>query len=99
MRIGQLGDLARGLAVTDYYDELALGRAIEALNVAQRRIAMAVLKDATAEGSLDQWLGRRSAMLERVLAEVTAIAEGGVAPSVSAIGVAAGQIADLAGQA
>ena len=90
---GGSADLARGLAVTDYYDELALDRAIEALAVAQRRIATAVLKDPAGDGTLDAWLGRRSPMVERVLTEVTAIAEGGVAPSVSAIGVAAGQIA------
>ena len=99
LHIGRLAGIARGIAVTDYYDELALDRAVEMLGIAQRRIAVAALRQRNGSStSLDSWRDRQPEKVARVLAEVAAITEGGVAPSVSAIGVAAGLIADLAGQ-
>ncbi len=92
-RIGRLTDLAHGLAVTDYYDEVALDRAVETLSVAQRRITIAALKD----GGVVEWLGKRQPGAGRVLSEVAAMTESG-ALSVSAVGVAAGLIADLAAE-
>jgi glutamate dehydrogenase len=96
-RIARLTDLAGQIAVSDYYDELALDRAVETLAVAQRRLAVAALKEGRGNGSLETWLATRQAAAKRVLAEVTAMTEAG-ALTVSAVGVAAGLMADLAAQ-
>jgi glutamate dehydrogenase len=93
--IARLTDLAGQIPVTDYYDELALNRAVETLALAQRRLAVAALKDRN--GSLDAWLASRKTAAKRVLAEVAAMTEGGTM-TVSAVGVAAGLIADMAAE-
>jgi NAD-specific glutamate dehydrogenase len=70
---------------------------VETLAVAQRRLAVAALKEGRGNGSLETWLATRQAAAKRVLAEVTAMTEAGTL-TVSAVGVAAGLMADLAAQ-
>ena len=60
------------------------------------RITVSALKAANGAGDpLAEWVERRKGAVERVLAEVAAMTEN-ASPSVSAIGVAAGLVADLA---
>ena len=95
LRIARLAAIGRALPVTDYYDGLALDRALETLSVAHRLITVHVLTDtAEADEPLTAWLAQHEASVSRLLDAVTAIVEGDQ-PSVSRLAVAAGLLADL----
>ena len=97
LRVARIESLAHTLVITDYYDGLALDRALATLNEAQRRIATAALsgEDAKAGDPAAAWLERHRESVDRVVATNAALTEGEAA-TVSRVTVAANLLADLA---
>ncbi|MEM6762832.1 MAG: NAD-glutamate dehydrogenase, partial [Pseudomonadota bacterium] len=96
-----LDDIARAIAVEDYYDGLALDRARRALAEAHNRIAIAILQ--TADASLgngdkraEEWVSRHQALVARTESAVADVMESGHM-SISRVAVASGLLSDLAG--
>ena len=95
LRIGRLVSIGHNLPLTDYYDGLALDRALETLAVAHRRITVDVLAKDDGEAPLDRWLARHETNVTRLLGAVTGITDGDTT-TVSRLAVAAGLLTDLA---
>jgi glutamate dehydrogenase len=96
-RIGRIEDAARSITPADYYDGLALGRAMETIGQARRGIAVSAL---TAHGGagdpVEAWTGARGDRVARTRDRLTALTESGEI-TVSRLAVAAGLMGDLAG--
>jgi len=94
-RLSRIEDAARSLAATDYYDGLALGRALDTLDSAGRAIAVAALKaDGDGEG-VHRWLEAGGERVARARERLRGLTESGEI-SVSRLSVAAGLMHDLA---
>ncbi|MBX3531159.1 MAG: NAD-glutamate dehydrogenase [Rhizobiaceae bacterium] len=97
-RIGPVEDAARAIQTGDYYEELALNRALDTIGAARRGIAMAALKGAKKGKGGDavaSWLAAGGERIARTRERLQALTEGGDI-SVSRLSVAAGLMADLA---
>ncbi|MBS7545362.1 NAD-glutamate dehydrogenase [Ancylobacter oerskovii] len=93
-RLDRIVSAARGLAVSDYYDRLALERALVAFEIAVRRLAAEVIEShGPGAAGVAAWAAARSAEVERTRAAVHEIAGSGL--SVSKLSVAASLIGDL----
>ncbi len=95
LRVARIESLARSIVVTDYYDGLALDRALATLDDARRRIAIAALAGSDGEDAAADWLARHAEAVARVVATNAALTEGEAA-TVSRVTVAANLLADLA---
>ncbi len=93
-RVGRIEMLASRLSVADYFDGLALDRALETLGLAHRRIAIAAIETGD-EDPLAFWLEPRQAAVERVMRAIATMTEAEEL-SVSRVTVAANLLADLA---
>jgi len=91
-RIGRMVQAVRDISVTDYYDGLALDRALQSLHRARRDIVVEVLKS---KGSTDQWMVANEKAVTRTRDQMRGIVENDKA-SVSRLTVAANILADLA---
>ncbi|MCB4770741.1 NAD-glutamate dehydrogenase [Ancylobacter sp. Lp-2] len=93
-RLDRVLSAARGLAVSDYYDRLALERALVAFEIAVRRLTAEVIENhgPGAEG-VAAWAAARVVEVERTRAAVHEIAGSGL--SVSKLSVAASLLGDL----
>ncbi len=77
LRIARVAALGNALPVTDYYDGLALDRALETLAATHRRITSEVLTGAAgAQAPLEAWLAAHKAKADRLLGVVAGITEG-----------------------
>ena len=86
---------ARGIKVSDYFDRLALDRALDTIGDAERRIAGEMMKGGAAGASaVDQWVKARHEDVERVRMAVHEIAASGL--TLSKLSVAASMLGDLA---
>jgi glutamate dehydrogenase len=86
---------ARGIAVADYFDRLALDRSLDAIGEAERRLTAAMVSTGrSGAAALEAWLGPRKAEVERVRASVHQIAASGL--TLSKLSVAASLLGDLA---
>jgi glutamate dehydrogenase len=94
LHITRLEALGAVVSSADYYDGLALDRALATLADSHRKIAVAALA-AGSDTPLEAWLAPRRAAVERVVATNAAMLDG-AAPSMSRLTVAAGLLADLA---
>jgi glutamate dehydrogenase len=95
-RIAHIETAARRLPVTDYYDGLALDRALQRLSEARRAIAArALAENASHAVPFAKWLDARHAAIERIVARVRQITEGDEL-TVSRVAVAANLLAELA---
>jgi glutamate dehydrogenase len=95
-RIAHIDTAARRLPVTDYYDGLALDRALQRLSEARRAIAAGALaENASHAAPFAKWLDTRRAAIERIVARVRQITEGDEL-TVSRVAVAAHLLAELA---
>ena len=94
-RIGRINEAARALSPTDYYDGLALSRALETIGAARRGIAVAAL---AAHGAADEpvaaWLEAGGERVARIRERLQALTEGGEL-TVSRLTVASGLMTDL----
>ena len=95
-RLDQIRLPARTIKVTDYFDRLALDRALDSIAEAERRItAQMVENGSTGEAAVDAWVAPRRSDVARIRAAVGDIA--GTELSISKLSVAASLVGDLAG--
>ncbi|MDP2411616.1 MAG: NAD-glutamate dehydrogenase [Pseudolabrys sp.] len=84
-----------GIAVSDYFDRLALDRALDSIGDAERRITAAMVGNGAAgAGAVEAWVKPRQAEVERIRASIHDIAGSGL--TVSKLSVAASLLGDLA---
>jgi len=97
LALDRVAAAARGLAVSDYYDRLALERASGRIGEARRRLTIEALQTGRSGAeAVAAWIDPRRDAVERtqaMVAEILATAT----PTVSKLSVAAGLVGDLAG--
>jgi glutamate dehydrogenase len=95
-RIGRIEDAARAVQPSDYYDGLALSRALDTIAAAHRGVAVAALSGhGKAADAVGGWLAGGGERVSRARERLQALTEGGDL-SVSKLSVAAGLMSDLA---
>ena len=86
---------ARDIAVSDYFDRLALDRALDSIGDAERRLTAAMVRDgASGRAAVEAWVAPRGAEVERIRPAVHEIAGSGL--TLSKLTVAASLLGDLA---
>jgi glutamate dehydrogenase len=86
---------ARAIQVADYFDRLALDRALDSIGEAERRLAAAmVMNGATGSKAVEAWVAPRAGEVERIRMAVNEIASSGL--TLSKLSVAASLLGDLA---
>ena len=84
-----------GIAVADYFDRLALDRALDSIGDAERRLTAAMVGNgSTGAGAVEVWVKPRQAEVERIRAAIHEIAGSGL--TLSKLSVAASLLGDLA---
>ena len=93
-QLDRIASAARGIQVTDYFDRLALDRALDSIGAAERRLtAEMVGNGATGPQAVEVWVGQRAGEVERIRAAVHGIASSGL--TLSKLSVAASLLGDL----
>jgi len=93
-KVDRIVDAARDLKASDYFDRLALDRALDSIGEAERRLAGQMVGNGSAgAGALDAWLLPRKGEVERIRAAVDEIAGSGL--TISKLSVAASLLGDL----
>ncbi len=93
--IGTIVEAARGIATVDYYDGLALDRALDVIGDAERRISLAIAAGGGhGLAAVDAWIAAKAERVERVRASIREIAATGL--TLSKLTVAASLLGDLA---
>ncbi|MCX7305918.1 MAG: NAD-glutamate dehydrogenase [Hyphomicrobiales bacterium] len=96
-RIGRIEDAAGSIATADYYEGMALARAVDTIGAARRGITAAALAGfATADDPVADWLAAGGERIAATRERLQALTEGGDI-TVSRLSVAAGLMSDLAG--
>jgi glutamate dehydrogenase len=86
---------AAGIAVADYFDRLALDRALDSIGDAERRLTAAMVGNGVAgAGAVEEWVKPRRLEVERIRAAIHEIAGSGL--TLSKLSVAASLLGDLA---
>jgi glutamate dehydrogenase len=86
-----------GIVVADYFDRLALDRALDSIGDAERRLTAAMVGNGVAgTGAVDAWIKPRQAEVERIRTAIQEIAASGL--TLSKLSVAASLLGDLARQ-
>jgi glutamate dehydrogenase len=94
-RLDRIAHAARSVPVSDYFDRLALDRALDSIGDAERRIAADMLVDgASGPGAVEAWVAPRRAEVDRIRTAVHEIAGSGL--TLSKLSVAASLLNDLA---
>ncbi len=94
-RLDRVVEAARGIGAVDYFDRLALDRALDSIGDSQRRLTAAmVATDATGEAAVSAWVALRQADAERIRAAIHQIAGSGLTQA--KLSVAASLLGDLA---
>ncbi len=94
-RLDRIAAAARGIKVSDYFDRLALDRALDAIGEAERRIAGEMMTSGAAGAdAVDAWVRLHHEDVERVRMAVHEIAASGL--TLSKLAVAASMLGDLA---
>ncbi len=94
-RIDRVVTVARGIVVSDYFDRLALDRALDSIGDAERRLTAAMVETgATGEAAVEAWVKPRQAEVERIRAAIHQIAGSGL--TLSKLTVTASLLGDLA---
>jgi glutamate dehydrogenase len=84
-----------GIVVADYFDRLALDRALDLIGEAERRLTAAMVGNGQAgAGAVEEWVRPRHAEVERIRAAIHQIAASGL--TISKLSVAASLLGDLA---
>jgi len=92
--LDRIREPARALRVSDYYDQLALDRALDSIAEAERRMTAEMIAGGTAGASaVDAWVRQRSYEVERIRSVVDEIARS--TPTISKLSVAASLVGDL----
>ena len=84
-----------GIVVADYFDRLALDRALDSIGDAERRLTAAMVGNGHAgAGAVEEWVRPRQAEVERIRSAIHEIAGSGL--TLSKLSVAASLLGDLA---
>ncbi|MEP7032004.1 MAG: NAD-glutamate dehydrogenase domain-containing protein, partial [Pseudolabrys sp.] len=84
-----------GIVVSDYFDRLALDRALDSIGDAERRLTAAMVGNGTAgAGAVAEWVKPRQAEVERIRSQIHEISASGL--TLSKLSVAASLLGDLA---
>jgi glutamate dehydrogenase len=96
-RLDRIAQAARAINVSDYFDRLALDRALDQIGDAERRVTAAMAGNGAAGTSaVEAWIGPRSQEVERIRTQVQEMAHSGL--TVSKLTVAASLLGDLVRQ-
>jgi len=94
-RLDQITGAARGIVISDYFDRLALDRALDSIGEAERRLTAAMTVNAEAgHAAVKAWVAPRKAEVERIAMAINEIANSGL--TLSKLSVAASLLGDLA---
>jgi glutamate dehydrogenase len=94
-QIDRIATAARAVPVADYFDRLALDRALDAIGDAECRITGEMMRNGVAgAGAVDAWVKSHGEHVERVRMAVHEIAASGL--TLSKLSVAASMLGDLA---
>jgi glutamate dehydrogenase len=94
-RIDRIAIAAGEIAVTDYFDRLALAHALDSIGDAERRLTAAmVATSASGEAAVEAWIKSHAAEVKRIRTAIHEIAGSGL--TLSKLSVAAGLLGDLA---
>jgi len=94
-QLDRVAGAVSGIAVADYFDRLALDRALDSIGDAERRLTAAmVLNGAAGAGAVEEWVKPRQVEVERIRAAIHEIAGSGL--TLSKLSVAASLLGDLA---
>ena len=94
-RVDRVVTAARGIVVSDYFDRLALDRALNSIGDAERRLTAAMIETGqSGEAAVKAWVEPRLAEVERIRAAIHQIAGSGL--TLSKLTVAASLLGDLA---
>jgi glutamate dehydrogenase len=95
--LDRIREPARDIAVTDYFDRLALDRALDSIADAERRItAEMVANGAAGAAAVEAWVGSRADEVDRIRQAVDEIARSTL--TISKLSVAASLVGDLVKQ-
>ncbi len=96
-QLDRVAHAAAGIAVSDYFDRLALDRALDSIGEAERRLTAAMVGNGSAgAGAVEEWVRPRKADVERIRTAIHEIAGSGL--TLSKLSVAASLLGDLAKQ-
>jgi glutamate dehydrogenase len=96
-RLDRIVGAAAGIAVTDYFDRLALDRARDSIGDAERRLAAAMVANGAAGvGAVEAWVAPRRGEVERIRGAIFEIAGSGL--TLSKLSVAASLLGELVKQ-
>jgi glutamate dehydrogenase len=94
-QLDQIANAVPGIVVSDYFDRLALDRALDSIGDAERRLTAAMVAKGTAgAGAVAEWVKPRQAEVERIRFAIHEIAGSGL--TLSKLSVAASLLGDLA---
>ena len=92
--LGALIGAARGINVNDYFDGLALDRAVDAIASAHRNLTAEVsAQDLPAKEAMTAWTGKRGADIDRIKGAIDSIVSSGL--TLSKVTVASSLLGDL----
>jgi glutamate dehydrogenase len=95
--LDRIAHAAAEINVSDYFDRLALDRALDSIGDAERRLAAAMAgKGPAGQGALEAWIAPRRQEVERIRLQVQEIANSGL--TLSKLTVAASLLGDLVRQ-
>ena len=93
-RLDRIARAARAIKVSDYFDRLALDRALDSIGDAERRIAAAMSGNgAYGPRAVEAWVAERKTVVGRIRTSVHEIASSGL--TLSKLSVAASLLGDL----
>jgi glutamate dehydrogenase len=93
-KLDRIVTAARGINVTDYFDRLALDRALDSIGAAERRLAAEMVANGHAgPEAVEAWVAGRRSEVDRIRAAVDEIAGSGL--TLSKLSVAASLLGDL----
>jgi glutamate dehydrogenase len=96
-RLDRIGSAAREIKVSDYFDRLALDRALDSIGDAERRLTAAMAGNGLAGApAVEAWVGPRKGEVDRIRSSVHEIANSGL--TLSKLSVAASLLGDLVKQ-
>jgi glutamate dehydrogenase len=94
-QLDRVANAVPGIVVSDYFDRLALDRALDSIGDAERRLTAAMVGNGMAgAGAVDEWVKPRQAEVERIRSAIQEIAGSGL--TLSKLSVAASLLGDLA---
>jgi glutamate dehydrogenase len=93
-RLERIAQAAQGVVVSDYFDRLALDRALDSIGEAERRLTAAMLADgAGGVPAVEAWVSAHKSEVERTRTAIHEIAGSGM--TLSKLAVAASLLGDL----